>query len=329
LASPMMLVSLCCCFFLLSGSVSSFCNDLSTRTQRALPRSLSSRLEDEDMTDSDTGSISRRMILSSVLVASVVSVLGDDECSRASAYEKTFPDELIPATDRVIRQPKVDKKRLAPLAGGTMNRPLGAVLWGGALWFLTGSRSNPLVTPIANIFFDEKKEEWLKDRNEGLFGDLPLPLFSLLAVVFSLIGLGTDALVTLLTEGDRNISLQLAVVSLIGGGTLEIGRIASGEKKLTRTESDRDAMLEKEFQVFAESRLMSGGGSLHRNEVVKAFRRYYGKYRQGDNPNYPLTDLEIEQLLRSWSRPRGLQMSAAGFYSGLQINTDADAFVAR
>ena len=66
---------------------------------------------------------------------------------------------------------------------------------------------------------------------------------------------------------------------------------------------------------------------MSRNEVVHAFRRYYSKYRQAENPNYPLSDLEIEHFLRAYCRVKGFEMSPTGFYSGIQINTNADAFM--
>jgi hypothetical protein len=113
---------------------------------------------------------------------------------------------------------------------------------------------------------------------------------------------------------------------LIGAASLELGRIASGEKKMTREEDDRSTELEKEFADFAEKRLLPGG-NCHRNEVVRAFRRFNPKYRQSDSVEYPLTDLEIERLLRAWNRSRGNpEMSSAGFYSNLQINNQADVF---
>jgi hypothetical protein len=125
-------------------------------------------------------------------------------------------------------------------------------------------------------------------------------------------------------------SLQLAAVCLIGGATLELGRVASGEKMLTRVESDRDDLLRKEFQDFADSRLQLGG-TCHRLDVVRAFRRYYGKYRTSDNPEFPLSDVEIEQLLRNWSLEQGpaIERSSSGFYAGVRINPDADAFAPR
>jgi len=276
----------------------------------------------------------RRRTLLALGSAATTAILGMK--SNAFAYDKEYPSDLDTADGYVDgRQRKLEAireqefERTSPITLGPFSQPLGAVLWGGALWLLTGSRSNPLVTPIANVLYDEKKEGWLKDRNEGLFADLPAPLFVVLAIVFVAAGYGTDLLVTKLSEGERAISLQLAGVTLISSASLELGRIASGEKKETREESDRGTQLEQEFAAFAANRLKPGG-NCHRNEVVQAFRRYYAKYRQPDNPDYPLTDLEIERLLRNWSSPfPGIEMSSAGFYSGIQINTDADVFVAQ
>ena len=103
----------------------------------------------------------------------------------------------------------------------------------------------------------------------------------------------------------------------------------SGEKGLTRDENDRAVQLEDEFEEFAEKRLKQGG-NCHRSDVVKSFRRYFAKYRQVDSEQYPLTDLEIEKLLRSWNRKQNqnrAEMRSTGFYYGIQINTDADVFV--
>jgi hypothetical protein len=222
-----------------------------------------------------------------------------------------------------IRQQKV-KRASNPLVARTPFLP--GVVWGAALWFLSGSRSNPIATPLANVIYDSKQESWLQDRNDGLFADLPWEYFIILAIVFAALGFGTDLLVTSIAEGEKIISLQLAGVFLIGGCSLELGRIASGGKKQTRQESDRSLQLEAEFDSFAAARLQQGG-NCHRSEVVQAFRRFYSKYRQSDNPEYPLSDLEIEQLLRIYCRSKGLDVSPAGFYSGIQINSNADVFI--
>jgi hypothetical protein len=260
----------------------------------------------------------------------------------AAAYERTYPRELQ-AQDAILDNRQIQRKFLQQqqqpadslFIPKQLMRPTGALLWGAALWLLSGSRSNPLVTPVANVLYssrkDDNKEEegWLKDRNDGLFADLPLPLLGALLILFLLFGLGTDSLLTYLAQGNHTSSLQLAGVTLISAAALELGRIASGEKLPTRIESDRSLQLQGEFVDFASKRLKMGG-NCHRTEVVAAFRRYYTKYRRADNPAYPLADLEIEQLLKQWSRRQTtlrVEMTSAGFYYGIQINKDADVFV--
>jgi hypothetical protein len=103
----------------------------------------------------------------------------------------------------------------------------------------------------------------------------------------------------------------------------------SGEKGLTRDENDREVQLEQEFDEFATQRLKAGG-NCHRSDIVKSFRRYFAKYRQADGEQYPLTDREIEMLLKRWNQQKNMgkaEMSSSGFYYGIQINTDADVFV--
>lgn len=48
-----------------------------------------------------------------------------------------------------------------------------------------------------------------------------------------------------------------------------------------------------------------------------------------ENDEYPLSDVEIERVARAWARKRGIDMSGAGFFGGLGIDSDADAFAPR
>ena len=310
-------------------------------TSRVLPRisknprmtntGLSAKLDGAVQDGNHQKVLDRRKAIGALSTAVFSGLLLNSES--ASAYEKTFPVELntIDADTRTPRQRALEASAASrpKTSAGPTDLGLGALLWGSALWFLTGSRSNPLATPLANLLYNSEDEQWLQDRNDGLFAALPPPLLFLLGGVFVLLGFVVHLAAISLAEGSVDISLQLAVVLLIGSGTLEIGRIASGEKKQTRTDYDRDAMLEHEFEDFAERRLQLGG-NCHRSDVVKAFRRFHAKYRQADNPDYPLNDLEIEQLLKQWNgRNAGAQRSSAGFYSGIQINPDADIAIQR
>jgi hypothetical protein len=148
-------------------------------------------------------------------------------------------------------------------------------------------------------------------------------------MVFLGLGYGMDTLITTsalldtTSSSSNDASLQWALVAMIGGGFWELGRIASGSKSLTRAETDRAVELIADFEEFASKRLIPGG-NCHRSEVVRAFRRYHAKYRLRDDSTCDLADLEIEKLLRSYCRERGIEMSQAGFYTGIQINKDAD-----
>lgn len=279
------------------------------------------------------GSGSRRRLLGTVVTTATLLATAPFSARRANAFNnKAYPLELqapgvendMDSRSRMVNQIRnqVAERASNPLIETPV---LSSTLWGGALWFLSGSRSTPIATPLANALYDVKQQKWLQDRNEGLFASLPWEFLIILSFAFVGMGYVADIVISSLAEGDRTISLQLAGVSLIGGCSLELGRIFNGEKKPTREESDRGFQLESEFASFARDRLITGG-NCHRNEVVQAFRRYYAKYRQADSKEYPLTDLEIEQLLRAYCRPRGVEMSSAGFYAGLQINESADVF---
>lgn len=299
---------------------------------------LLAKTENDDSASNNENLDRRKALLVGTSLLSSMVVQSTMSSQSAQAYDnREFPEEL----ELIEGQQALDgrQRMLDRLQGRNYKRrrtsafispqPLSATIWGAALWFLSGSRSNPLVTPVANVFYDPEEQKWLKDRNEGLFGDLPIPLFLLMGVIFVSLGFLVDVVATnQILEGDRNLSLQLASVLLISGGALELGRIFSGEKKPTREESDRDDLLTTEFNEFAEERLLLGG-NCHRSDVVRAFRRFYAKYRQADSEEYPLSDLEIEQLLRAWGRSRGMEMSSAGFFNGIKVNQDADVFVSR
>jgi len=280
----------------------------------------------------------------------------------ANAYEQAYPIELtstpygIPETSSnsltKLQQERLSNKKakVAQTKDELANDPLGvnqmfdssspttvglavsgATMWGLALWLVTGSRSNPVVTPVANLLYDEKEEQWLQDRNAGYFGDLPLSLMIILSALFICLGVLLDRAVYFLTEGDAAVSLQLAGVSVIGGAVWEVGRLAAKEKAPTRVEYEREVLLYQEFDEFASKRLIVGKGSCHRSDVIAAFRRYNPKYRVADSEKYPLADIEIERILRQWNRQFGSrsEMSSAGFFMGITVDGAADAFAPR
>lgn len=297
-----------------------------------------SSYESNNFDNSEDTILQRRTFLQSLFASSVTIP------AIADAYEKSYPVNLdFVNDDSTINLESIREKRIAvqksqvkrskeellkhPFSFRNTKDILGSLVWSGALWFLLGSRSNPIVKPVANLLYDENtnKGSWLKDRNDGLFSDFP-PAFSILmAVIFLILGVITDRLLLFSTAGDSNIVLQLAGVSLIGGASLELGRIASNEKMQTREDSERDETLANEFDEFAMKKLVVGeGGSIHRNEVTKLFRRYFAKYRV-ENDEFPLSDIEIERLFRAWNRKNGNseEISSAGFLKNVKVNEQA------
>ncbi len=304
-------------------------------------RSVKAASDDRTFLQQSSPKLDRRKALSALSTVTAM-VLASKS---ANAFDRTFPEELT-ETDRttITMGTRLNSQQRATAAYATaqanqsnlqnfnFRNDIGPSLaWGAALWLLSGSRSNPLATPLANLLYDEKEEEWLQDRNNGLFAAPPLAFLLVLGGLFVSLGVVAQFLLLQLAEGDSDVCLQLAGVSLIGGATLELGRIASGEKRATRDEMDRSTQLREEFAEFANKRV-TRGGNCHRRDIVAAFRRYFAKYRQADSEEFPLTDLEIEQLLRSWNQIENggrAEMTSSGFYYGIQINKDADVFVVK
>lgn len=364
------LVSLCCyglsqCqAFTLSPmhSVSQF-SSKSKSSIRFMKRHEMTEGENDNM-DSDNSSIhkislnknennnNRRQFLqslgSSALLTTIATATATTTTPQsASAYSNYFPDTIELSNDGVDkRQFKKDQitsqNPTPPSISSSSNINLRTddiapiLTWGLASWLLAGSRSNPLVTPLANVLYDTNDKEnnqWLTERNQGLFAPVPLPLNILLGIVFISFGILINLAILALEggAGDADVSLQLAGVSLIGGGALELGRIASGEKSLTKEDNDRAIQLMDDFDEFAAKRLMLGSKNCHRSEVTRAFRRYFAKYRMAENPQnpeYDLSDLEIERMIKDWTRRRGLpEVSNAGFLSGVQLNDASDVLL--
>jgi hypothetical protein len=306
--------------------------------------------------------IARRKFLSNMLAAasSTATAAAVSSSQAATAYEQAYPIELtatpygMPETSsnslNKLQQERLSNKKakVAATKDELTHDPLGmnqvfaspssfgltvggTFFWSLSLWLASGSRSNPLVNPVANILYDEKDEKWLQDRNAGYFGDLPLSLMIILSAIFVCLGVLLDRSVYFLADGDAEVSLQLAGVSVIGGAVWEVGRLSAKEKPPTREEHERDVMLYKEFDEFASKRLIVGKGSCHRTDVIAAFRRYNPKYRVADNEEYPLSDVEIERILRKWNKRFGSksEMSSAGFFAGITVDGAADAFAPR
>jgi len=99
-----------------------------------------------------------------------------------------------------------------------------------------------------------------------------------------------------------------------------------GAKKVTKVERDERNVWVGEFEQFANERIIGGGGekSCHKKDVVRAFRRYYGKYRVENSIEGGPTDMEIEGLFVEWNKSKGTGKfpTKAGFVKGLVVKED-------
>jgi len=321
--------------------------------------SASTRPLDNEKQLTERRNFLKRVISSTVATAAVACLSMTMTPDKVNAYEQSYPIELesIAAGDgenssnslSKLKEERLSNKKakVAATQSELRNDPLGlhssflsasfgptvagSLTWGLALWLATGSRSNPVVKPLGNALYDAQEETWLADRNDGYFAEPPAAFLALLLGVFVVLGVLADRAVYFLADGDADVSLALAGVSAIAGAVWEVGRLAAEEKAPTRREYEREALLSREFADFAARRLLVGTGSCHRSEVIRAFRRYNPKYRRADDERYPLPDIQIERLLRAWNRELGSrnEMSSAGFFAGITVDSAADAFAPR
>jgi len=115
------------------------------------------------------------------------------------------------------------------------------------------------------------------------------------------------------------------------GGLYELAR----PKLRSRDEQLRELTRQAEFAAFAAARLAEGGlGTCHETSIVRAFRRYYPKYRVDRG----MTDAEIADLMRRWmsvertkllpggalSTERVSARTSAGYYKGITLIEQPD-----
>ena len=165
----------------------------------------------------------------------------------------------------------------------------------------------------------------MKDTKEGLFGKPPTVFLLAFAALMSLFSVAVDRLVLIGTNGDANVTLQIAGVFLINAGVIELARIDSGEKTVSREDAERKDTWRGEFEGFAVEKIaVSSAGSCHKSDVVRAYRRFYSKYRTEEAEGSP-TDLDIFYLFAEWNLSKGTRVkpSSAGFVKGLIVKEDS------
>ena len=169
--------------------------------------------------------------------------------------------------------------------------------------------------------------EWLEDRAGGYASEAPLPVRVATGALFAAAGFALERVLT--AASSEQAAFYLGASTTLWGSLYEVAR----PKLASRAEREQREVREADFIAFAEARL-EAGGSCHETEIVKAFRRYYPKYRV----NRGITDKEVYDLMRRWmSVPRTQLLpggaisteivsarSPAGYYSGLSVAKEPD-----
>ncbi len=203
----------------------------------------SAHIIDDDCPQTTTTVQNRKQALKS-MGSVLLAGLAASNVSPAAAFDRSFPDELSDVDESnqlgalIGKRSNVQqRKQQAEESKKQLDRNLEtfspkkdllpSATWALALFFASGSRSNPLATPLANLLYDPKENQWLEERNKGLFSAPPVEFLALLGVVFLLLGGLTEYTLLQLSSGDSVVCGQLAGVALINGGFFEIGRIAS------------------------------------------------------------------------------------------------------
>tara|TARA_B110001452_G_scaffold199527_1_gene169481 strand:- start:981 stop:1784 length:804 start_codon:yes stop_codon:yes gene_type:complete len=197
---------------------------------------------------------------------------------------------------------------------------------GLALELRLGYRTEALVGRILS------SGEWLDDRAEGLAAPAPAVVRATTVALCASAGFVLERLLS--SSGSEQAALYLGASTCIWGGLYEVAR----PKLKTRDERELEATRQSEFLEFAEAKLRSSdrpADTVHETEVVRAFRRYYPKYRAERG----VSDKELFDLMRRWmSVPRRQLLpggaigaprmmttrSAAGYYSSITLTQDPD-----
>lgn len=165
--------------------------------------------------------------------------------------------------------------------------------------------------------------QWVKDRDEDLAASAPLAVRLPVLLLCIAGGLLLDRLLVVALE-DTTFVISVGICACIGGGLLEVIR----EPRPTREERDLKLQLEAEFLAFSASRL-EVGGRCHETEIVRAFRKFYPRYRSRDMgrtaDGVSLSDDRISDALSVWNRQMGRpgERTSSGYWKGISLAAEA------
>eukprot|EP00960_Hanusia_phi_P011217 327941-Hanusia_phi.AAC.2 len=167
-------------------------------------------------------------------------------------------------------------------------------------------------------FFEMEQETWKDDWK----APIPLQLFTF--SLFFIAGLAIErGIVVGAGDVDGFFAFSAALSGCIWAGVYELGRTQQRGYRLTREEQEAMDQEWKDFCEFAEQQLeVKPSGRVYVGDVMKAFRRSYGKYRTSEQ----LSDERLKGLFRRFARNATGMKGRQGFYKGIALIQKADAF---
>uniref|UniRef100_A0A7S4PKP5 Uncharacterized protein n=1 Tax=Guillardia theta TaxID=55529 RepID=A0A7S4PKP5_GUITH len=167
-------------------------------------------------------------------------------------------------------------------------------------------------------FFEMEQETWKDDWRA------PVPLQMFTFSLFFLAGLAIERGIVV-GAGDVNgfFAFSAALSGCIWAGVYELGRTQQRGYRLTREEQEAMDQEWKDFCDFAQEQLeVKPNGRVYVGDVMKAFRRSYGKYRTSEQ----LSDEKLKGYFRRFARNTTGMKGKQGFYKGIALVQKADAF---
>jgi len=221
----------------------------------------------------------------------------------------------------------------APLADAVSASPglnlvasllVGAAIYFGPDWSLASLGLETGVQPgRATALFvgrlADSNSTFVIAQDEGYSASAPLPVQLVTFSAFAAAGSAGYSGLLYVFDGAATFVFAAAACCALAGGVYEIGR----PRQQTRDEADVTDLLESSFAAFAEKRLerASMTATVHKSEVVRAFRKSVGRYRTAEGSE--IADVQIERCLRKWL---GGPVSPAGFCKGLALSAEAPIF---
>lgn len=194
---------------------------------------------------------------------------------------------------------------------------VGSLLWATSYYFCSPWQ---LLLLFLGRIDTERPSDWLMrvmGRVMGYdvdgLGYEPPAVLKIAAVAMAILWGVLTASILEISFGDGSWSVSTGIGACFAAFVYEVGR----PKRLSSEEAE---LLEKQwvdFKTFADTAL-SPTGRCHETEIMREFRKRFGKYRSEEN----LSDARIRDMISNWSSDT--KRSRNGYYRNISIKSSID-----